>query len=41
MGSIGKTTLTRANYEKISNKFEDCCFLANVGNLAIKGEDFF
>ncbi|XP_034674528.1 disease resistance protein RPV1-like [Vitis riparia] len=29
MGGIGKTTLARAIYEKNSDKFEGCCFLAN------------
>ena len=40
MGGIGKTTLARAIYEKISDKFEGSCFLANVGDLTKKGEDY-
>ncbi|XP_054794535.1 TMV resistance protein N-like [Prosopis cineraria] len=30
MGGIGKTTLARVVYDKISHKFDMCCFLANV-----------
>ena len=30
MGGIGKTTLTRVVFDMVSNKFEGCCFLANV-----------
>ena len=41
MRGIGKTTLTKAIYEKISHKYEGSCFLANVGlDLARKGEDY-
>ena len=40
MGGIGKTTLARAIYEQISDKFEGCCFLADAGDLARKGEDY-
>ena len=41
MGGIGKTTLARAIYEKISYKFEGCCFLANIADLRVrKGEDY-
>ena len=40
MGGIGKTTFARAIYERISHKFEGSCFLANVGGLARKGEDY-
>ena len=40
MGGLGKTTLARAIYEKISEKFQGCCFLANVEYLRVrKGED--
>ncbi|KAI9114554.1 hypothetical protein K1719_014252 [Acacia pycnantha] len=30
MGGVGKTTLAGVVYKKISCKFEDCCFIANV-----------
>ncbi|XP_030934471.1 disease resistance protein RRS1-like [Quercus lobata] len=30
MGGIGKTTLARVVFHMVSNKFEGCCFLANV-----------
>ncbi|KAK9941885.1 hypothetical protein M0R45_007577 [Rubus argutus] len=30
MGGLGKTTIARAVYEKISCQFEHCCFLDNV-----------
>ena len=41
MGGIGKTTLAKAIYERISHKFEGSCFLADVGlDLARKGEDY-
>ncbi|KAI9114497.1 hypothetical protein K1719_014195 [Acacia pycnantha] len=30
MGGVGKTTLARVVYKKISCKFEDCCFIENV-----------
>ena len=40
MGGLGKTTLARAIYEKNSEKFQGCCFLANVADLRVrKGED--
>ncbi|KAK4570780.1 hypothetical protein RGQ29_029575 [Quercus rubra] len=29
-GGMGKTTLARVVYEVVSNKFEACCFIANV-----------
>ncbi|KAL4594410.1 hypothetical protein ACB092_12G018600 [Castanea dentata] len=29
-GGMGKTTLARVVYELVSNKFEACCFIANV-----------
>ncbi|KAJ9707489.1 hypothetical protein PVL29_002494 [Vitis rotundifolia] len=38
MGGIGKTTLARAIYRKISSQFEACCFFENVGeDLAKEG----
>ena len=41
MGGIGKTTLAKAIYERISQKFEGSCFLADVGlDLIRKGEDY-
>ncbi|KAJ9707308.1 hypothetical protein PVL29_002339 [Vitis rotundifolia] len=41
MGGLGKTTLTRAIYEKNFDKFEGCCFLANLAYLRVrKGEDY-
>ncbi|XP_038889350.1 disease resistance protein RPV1-like [Benincasa hispida] len=30
IGGMGKTTLAKALYNKIANKFEGCCFLANI-----------
>ncbi|XP_028778716.1 TMV resistance protein N-like [Neltuma alba] len=30
MGGVGKTTLARVVFEKLSHKFEVCCFLVNV-----------
>ncbi|PON91046.1 TIR-NBS-LRR-like protein [Trema orientale] len=30
MGGIGKTTLARALFDRISSSFEGCCFLANI-----------
>ncbi|KAJ9676146.1 hypothetical protein PVL29_024913 [Vitis rotundifolia] len=39
MGGIGKTTLARAIFKKISDKFEGCCFLDDVADLARKGKD--
>uniref|UniRef100_A0A7N2LK51 ADP-ribosyl cyclase/cyclic ADP-ribose hydrolase n=2 Tax=Quercus lobata TaxID=97700 RepID=A0A7N2LK51_QUELO len=36
MGGIGKTTLARVVFRKISNKFEGCCFLANVREVCEK-----
>ena len=29
-GGMGKTTLARVVYRMVSNKFEACCFIANV-----------
>ena len=29
-GGMGKTTLARVVFEMVSNKFEACCFIANV-----------
>ncbi|RVW19347.1 TMV resistance protein N [Vitis vinifera] len=38
MGGIGKTTLAKAIYRKISSQFEACCFFENVGeDLAKEG----
>ena len=36
MGGIGKTTLARVVFRTISNKFEGCCFLANVREVSEK-----
>ncbi|KAM4080463.1 hypothetical protein ACJW30_11G018400 [Castanea mollissima] len=36
MGGIGKTTLARAVFRMVSNKFEGCCFLANVKGVCEK-----
>ena len=42
MGGIGKTTLAKAIYERISHKSEGSCFLADVGlDLARKYEDYW
>ena len=41
MGGIGKTTLARAIYKRISHKFERSYFFANVGGLTREGEIFF
>ena len=40
MGGIGKTTLARAIYDRISGDFEGWCFLPNVEHLASKGDDY-
>ncbi|KAL5577260.1 hypothetical protein UlMin_018959 [Ulmus minor] len=37
MGGIGKTTLARAVFERISYQFEGCCFLSNVREEWDKG----
>lgn len=34
MGGIGKTTIARLVYEKIKEKFTDCCFLENITELS-------
>ncbi|KAK4594849.1 hypothetical protein RGQ29_018540 [Quercus rubra] len=36
MGGIGKTTLARVVFHMVSNKFEGCCFLANVRGVCEK-----
>ncbi|KAL4598027.1 hypothetical protein ACB092_11G029900 [Castanea dentata] len=36
MGGIGKTTLARVVFHMVSNKFEGCCFLANVREVCEK-----
>ena len=33
MGGIGKTTIARVIYERLSNKYEGSCFLANVREI--------
>ncbi|KAK0582770.1 hypothetical protein LWI29_029363 [Acer saccharum] len=33
MGGIGKTTIARLVYERLSNKYEGSCFLANVREI--------
>lgn len=33
-GDIGKTTIARLVYEKIKEKFTDCCFLENITELS-------
>ncbi|KAK0583186.1 hypothetical protein LWI29_034394 [Acer saccharum] len=33
MGGIGKTTIARVVYERLSNKYEGSCFLANVREI--------
>ncbi|KAI9094453.1 hypothetical protein K1719_026678 [Acacia pycnantha] len=37
MGGAGKTTLARVVFEKLSNLFEMCCFLANVRETLQRG----
>ncbi|XP_054797630.1 disease resistance protein RUN1-like [Prosopis cineraria] len=34
MGGIGKTTLARIVYERISSQFEMCCFLSNIREVS-------
>lgn len=36
MGGIGKTTIARLAYERISHRFEVCTFLANVREVSVK-----
>ncbi|XP_065625264.1 TMV resistance protein N isoform X2 [Quercus suber] len=36
MGGIGKTTLARVVFSMVSDKFEGCCFLANVRGVCEK-----
>ncbi|XP_050260154.1 TMV resistance protein N-like [Quercus robur] len=36
MGGIGKTTLARVVFHMVSDKFEGCCFLANVRGVCEK-----
>ena len=36
MGGIGKTTIARVVYERLSNKYEGSCFLANVREISEK-----
>ena len=35
-GGMGKTTLARFVFRMVSNKFEACCFLDNVGKVSKK-----
>ena len=35
-GGMGKTTLARIVFRMVSNKFEACCFLDNVGEVSKK-----
>ena len=35
-GGMGKTTLARIVFRMVSNKFEACCFIDNVGNVSKK-----
>ncbi|XP_056176148.1 disease resistance protein RPV1-like [Syzygium oleosum] len=38
MGGIGKTTIAKIIYNKLSNNFEDCCFLSNIREMSkLKG----
>ncbi|KAI9079554.1 hypothetical protein K1719_038458 [Acacia pycnantha] len=37
MGGVGKTTLARVVFEKLSDKFEISCFLENVKDASTKG----
>ncbi|WVZ16310.1 hypothetical protein V8G54_009292 [Vigna mungo] len=44
MGGISKTTIARLVYEKIKEKFTDCCFLENIrvlSHLGVKINDFY
>ena len=36
MGGIGKTTLARVVFERVSKEFEGCCFLSNVREVCEK-----
>ncbi|KAL3727594.1 hypothetical protein ACJRO7_032347 [Eucalyptus globulus] len=38
MGGIGKTTIAKIIYNKLSNNFENCCFLSNIREMSqLKG----
>ena len=39
-GGMGKTTLARVVYRMVSNKFEACCFIANVREISKKKKWF-
>ncbi|TXG62296.1 hypothetical protein EZV62_013659 [Acer yangbiense] len=39
MGGIGKTTIARVVYERLSNKYEGSCFLANVREIFSEKRD--
>ena len=39
-GGMGKTTLARVVYRMVSNKFETCCFIANVREISKKKKWF-
>ncbi|KAK3417842.1 hypothetical protein EUGRSUZ_H03827 [Eucalyptus grandis] len=34
MGGIGKTTIAKIIYNRLSNNFEDCCFLSNIREMS-------
>ncbi|KAF8017051.1 hypothetical protein BT93_H2304 [Corymbia citriodora subsp. variegata] len=42
MGGVGKTTIAKIIYNKLSNKYNNCCFLSNIREMSkLKGIEYF